>query len=117
MKAIPVYVYKHPLGDFTNGGISGKNSELLLVCDEGFIDIDPENPPENAVKMVHRFLFGGDVYHIEPLERPTGVGWMDGGNYAATSDSRFSRMCGGMYGAIAIHDRQESPELYNSMFD
>lgn len=118
MKALPVYVYRSSrLGDCTNGGISAKYDYLLVICDEGDINIDPENPPGNLCQVVHRRLFGGDLYHIEPFAAAKGAGWMAGGNYAATSDSRFSRMCGEMYGALPIHDRDESWELYNMMCD
>jgi hypothetical protein len=37
------------------------------------------------------------------------------GNYASSSDARFSRLIGGMYGAVAIHDRQESQEMYEML--
>ena len=73
--------------------------------------------PENVCKIVKRHLFGRDVYHVEPMVAPKGAGWMMGGNYCASSDSRFSKAIGGMYGAVAIHDRQESWELYNMMCD
>lgn len=118
MKALPVYVYRSSrLGDCTNGGISAAYDFLLVVCDDGNINVDPENPPKNLVEVVHRNLWGRDVYHVEPVARPTGAGWMMGGNYAASSDSRFSALCGGQYGALPIHDRDESWELYNSMCD
>lgn len=116
MKALPVSVYRSArVGDCTNGGVSSRFRDLLVICDDGFIDVDEENPPENLCKVVHRFLFGRDVFHIEPVARPTGAGWMMGGNYAATSDSRFSALCGHQYGAIAIHDRQETWEEYKIM--
>lgn len=114
MKALPISVYRAAdMRDCTNGGISSKYGELLLICPEGFLQIDEDNPPENLVKLVRRDLFGGTVYHIEPVVRPRGAGWMAGGNYAATSDSRFSRMLNGMYGAVSVHDRQESWEQYD----
>ena len=118
MKALPVYVYRSSrLGDCTNGGISAAYDYLLVICDEGNISIDPENPPGNLCHVVHRRLFGGDLYHIEPFAPAKGAGWMAGGNYAATSDSRFSKLCGGQYGAVAIHDRDETWEQYNSNFN
>ena len=113
MKALPVEVFRSGLGDCTNGGISSRHDTLYVICDRGFIDIDPKNPPENLAKVVKRTIFGRTIYHIEPYAPATHVGWMMGGNYAATSDSRFSDMIGGMYGAVAIHDRQESQELYD----
>ena len=114
MKALPIYVYRNScLGDSTNNGISSRYDRLLCICEDGFIDVNEKNPPENLVKIVRREMFGGPVYHIEPVIKPTGAGWMAGGNYAATSDSRFSEMIGGMYGALAIHDRQESWEMHD----
>lgn len=107
MKALPIEVYRRKGADCSNDGISSKFDTLLLVCDEGFVDVDENELPENLVRMVKRYLFGQDVYSIRPWKDPEGVGWMFGGNFAHTSDSRFSRMFGGQYGAIAIHDRQE----------
>ena len=115
--ALPVYVYRQADGsDCTNGGISSRYDRLLCLCDEGFIDVDLDNPPENLVKVVHR-EFGDSLscYHIEPYERPKEIGWMAGGNYAATSDSRFADMVGGIYGAVPVHDRQETQELYDRL--
>lgn len=113
MTALRLHVYRDNIGDCTNGGISSKYNELLVICDDGYIDIDENNPPENAVKLVKRKLFGKTLFHLEPIAAPKGVGWMFGGNYAATSDGRFSEMLGGMYGAVAIHDRQESQKEYD----
>ena len=112
-KALPIYVYRQPaFGDCTNFGISSRYDELLCLCPDGFMDVDLDDPPENLVKIVKRGIFGDAVYHIEPVAPPTDIGWMAGGNYAATCDTRFSRMIGGMYGAVAIHDRQETKELH-----
>ena len=114
MKALPINVYKCRKYDCTNGGISSRFSELLLICEDGWIEVDENNPPENLVKLVRRDMFGKVIYHIEPYEAPTELGWMFGGNYAASSDSRFNEMTG-MYCAIAIHDRQETEELYDML--
>jgi hypothetical protein len=110
MKALRISVFRSNGRDCTNGGISSKYNELLLICDDGYINIDENNIPENAVKMVKRNLFGKVMYHIEPYNKPTEIGWMMGGNFAYTCDSRFSEMCD-CYNAIPIHDRQESQEL------
>ena len=121
MKALPINVYRTSrLGDCTNGGISSKFDELLIACDEGFIEIDPENVPENFALVEMRRVFSTKVIPtIYPASIKDGKAvvrdgkwWMMGGNYGATSDSRFSRMIGDMYGAVAIHDRYETPEEY-----
>ena len=112
MRALPINVYRCGHGDCTNGGISSRFNSLLLLCDDGFIEIDENNPPENLVKIVKRHLLGRDYLHIVPVARPDSgcAGWMYGGNIACTSDSRF----GSDY-PLKIHDRQENQAYYDSM--
>ena len=112
MKALPINVFKSNLGDCTNGGISSRYDRLLLVCEEGYVNIDENDPPENLVKIVTRNLFGKEYKHIEPVASPSGIGWMSGGNLGYCSDGRFSKMS--QY-PLSIHDRQESQELYDAM--
>lgn len=115
MKALSVDVYRANRCDCTNGGISSKYDRLYVLCEDGNYTIPDDDPPENLARVNKRHLFGQDVYSIEPVVAPDGVGWMMGGNYAGTSDSRFSRMVGGLNVAIPIHDRQESQELYDAL--
>lgn len=113
MKALPIYVYSNKsFKGCSNEGVSEKHDTLLLICEEGFIDVDESNPPENLVKVVSRNLHGGEYKHIEPYKKATKVGYMNGGSYASSSDSRFSRIS--KY-PLAIHDRQESQEMYDSL--
>lgn len=117
MKALPISVYSNRLyRGCSNGGITERFDELLLICPDGFIEVDENDPPENLVKVVKRHLFGEDYFHIEPYTSTDKgcVGWMAGGSYAATSDSRFWRMVGGHHGAVSVHDRQESQTQYDS---
>lgn len=116
MKALPISVYKDNNGDCSNGGITSRYDRLLLVCDEGFIEVDETNPPENLVKIVTRKLFGEEYKHIEPVAKTDAgcVGWMSGGCIGYSCDSRFSRMS--RY-PLSIHDRQESQELNDMMFN
>lgn len=111
MKALTIYVLRpDELGDCTNGGISSRYKRLLLVCPDGNTDVDPEDPPENLVKMVSRTILGTDVFHIEPFKEPQHIGWMAGGNFAYSCDARFNDMIN-FYGAVSIHDRQETSQL------
>lgn len=116
MKALPLNVYRNNSGDCTNDGISSKYNRLLLLCEDGFIDVDENDPPENLVRLVTRHLFGKEYKHIEPVAHCDKgcVGWMDGGNIASTCDSRFSKMSD--Y-PLCIHDRQETQEQYDAMFN
>jgi hypothetical protein len=110
-----VSVYKFPLGDCTLKGISGGDTrDLCLVNVDG-----PTSPREGVpaamlvkgnmpgmVKIVPALLDDKQRYSPDPR-------WcMMGGNYAATSDSRFHeavrKITGGeSYGAVPIHDRIE----------
>lgn len=119
MKALKINVYRRndsdgSQSDCTNGGISAKYDQLLLVCDSGIVEIDENNPPENLVKVVTRQLFGREYKHIEPVARPKNgnLGWMYGGNIASCSDSRFHNIS--EY-PLCIHDRQETVEQYEML--
>lgn len=117
MKALPIEVYRNVFRrDCSNGGITSKCNSLLLVCDDGFIDIDESNPPENLVVLKTRRICGEEYKHIEPYAKTNSgcVGWMAGGNLAYSCDSRFSRMS--QY-PLSVHDRQETQEMYDAMFD
>lgn len=113
MKALPINIYRTSGPDCTNGGISSRYNELLLVCDEGYVDIDENNPPENLVKVVTRNFGFGTYRHIEPVAKVDegNVGWMSGGNIAYSCDSRFRRLSGEY--PLSIHDRQETQEHYD----
>lgn len=112
-RALPIDVYKHGKYDCTNGGISSKYNELLVMCPDGHVKVDLENPPENLVIVVKRFLFGKTIYYIEPYKIAKHIGWMSGGNFAFSCDSRFSRLIDGNHYAISIHDRQETQAEYD----
>jgi len=95
----------------TNNGVSSFNTDALLVGDEvaAIFDEDPNRP---TLKLVRRNISGKEYLHAEPIGSPTPgrVGWMAGGNYLYSSDSRFPNAY-----PIAIHDRQESAEHYETL--
>ena len=106
VKGLRISVYRHGNYDCTNGGISSRYNELILVGEgiEGPVTVDLDNPPENVVKIVKRKLFGGkeEYMHIEPYNNE-GKWFMYGGNIACTSDSRFPSRY-----PLKIHDRCEN---------
>ena len=108
VKALSVSVFKNPMGDCTNNGISSKYNTLLLVGKdvEGYIDVDLDNPPENLVVLVKRNTWGNHEHiHVEPLDGCHAEGekqYMAGGNFCYTSESRFPNSY-----TLAIHDRRE----------
>jgi len=106
-----ISVYKSEGTDCTNGGVSSRDIKGLCVT-----NIDgPFNPSEDypaAVLTAQHFGFGS-VLSIVPKENFNGH-HMFGGNYASTSDSRFSTAARKLLendqyfiGAIPIHDRSE----------
>lgn len=117
MKGIRADIYRGPYGDCSNGGISGRVKTVTVVGPgiEG-----PFEPTEDApaVRLVFREIGGQRIVHAVPVDTPTDaerrVGPMDGGCYIASSDSRFRRAVG-IYGAVALHDRWETPEQYRSL--
>lgn len=118
MKALRISVYKNPkYKNCSNGGITEKYDELLIVCKNGNIEVDESNPPENLVVYRERVMGGKNSGYIEPYAPcPSGcVGWMSGGSFAGSSDGRFSEMVG-IYGAVAVHDRTESQKQYDETF-
>jgi hypothetical protein len=120
--------------DCTNGGISSHfNTLLLFPAETQIAEIDPRQRP-CAVRINVRII-GGPVYSIEPVDRrhQLAVGPMMGGNYAATSDSRFASEARRVavaelikngwpdprpdrfYGAMAVHDRFETQAQYDAL--
>lgn len=115
------YVYRSSLGgDCTNGGISsGQIRGLCLVNVDGPFDPSDDFPPalleiyRPFADQTRRFL------RVVPAElehgrwKPRGGWWMMGGNYCASSDSRFWEHVRGALelenfnGAIPIFDRRE----------
>jgi hypothetical protein len=87
--------------DCTNNGISSKVKRLLL-CGANIPEIFTASADCPPFRLVKRNLFGSEYLHVEPWERPTGSGWMYGGNIADTSDSRKPWKY-----PVHIHDRQE----------
>lgn len=113
MRALPLSIYEDKrIGNCSNNGISNRYKEVLLICEEGHVVIDEDNPPENLVKLVTRNLFGKEYKHIEPVAKPSGAGWMAGGTLVYSCDSRFGRMS--EY-PLSLHDRQESWESYDML--
>ena len=102
LKGLIIEVYKPADGhSCTNDGISSKVERILLAGD-GIPEIFTASEDCPPMRLIKRILRSGEYLHIEPWERPTGVGWMYGGNIADTSDSRRPWKY-----PVHIHDRQE----------
>jgi len=108
MDGLIINVFRANGSDCTNGGISAENDSLLLVG-AGVPEIFHPSPDMPTVTLVTRIFGGEPVRSLVPCDdnaKPLKGWYMFGGNFGYTSDSRFSELTG-IYGAIAIHDRQE----------
>ena len=102
-----VNIYKClKFGDCTLNGVSSRDiGGLCLTNVEGPFEPSDHYPAAQLEKGPFNSL------HIKP-ECIGDEHSMDGGNFAATSDSRFNDACRKLlghhfYGAVAIHDRVE----------
>lgn len=110
-----VNIYRGNHRDCTNGGISSKVRGLCIVNIKGPFEPTELNPA--ALLVGHPTIKG--IARIVPavwIDVPGAWyelnGTMAGGNYAATSDSRFTGAVEAItghpfYGAVSVHDRIE----------
>lgn len=77
--------------------------------DSGYVDLQQYTTPL-VIKQ------RGDYIYCEPLQPvPAGsVGYMFGGTYVCTSDSRYNETFGFSY-PLPLHDRTETQEQYNHL--
>ena len=101
------------LGDCTNGGVSSQTGVkgFCLTNVSGPFDPDANYPAAKLKKGAYNSV---NIVPAWNEDEQT----MFGGNYAATSDSRFSQAIKELlghefYGAIAIHDRTEVYAVYD----
>ena len=106
MKAIRANIYKHKGETCSNHGISERFNDVLIVNEEGWIEVD--GTEENLCE-VRCITFGGRThYYIQPVAKPQGLGWMAGGCIVYTCDSRFP-----FDYPLSLHDRQETQKEYD----
>lgn len=114
-----VYVYRTGERDCTLGGISSKAERLCLVNVSGPFEPDADHP---AAMLLRNTALEGErsraakivpAVQLESGEWVKDPRWMMmGGNYAASSDSRFGEALRAIIGshagyAVPIHDRHE----------
>jgi hypothetical protein len=123
-----IYVYKHVPWeregfDPSNGGITGRlnqievfsaestDEEIRAWCEKHGVDI------HDVCRLNKRMLWGEKHYTVEPVVKPKGtIGPMFGGSYASSSDATWAQILGERVGRpIPIHDRFETPEVYEML--
>lgn len=104
-KGLLVSVYRDASlnGDCSNGGVSSKFNQFLIVG-KGIPEIFSKDDPEQILVLTE-IHYEGVHYFAKPYGLKTRS--MAGGNFIYTSDSRFRRAAAGY--PIPIHDRVELP--------
>ena len=106
MKGLLCGIYQSKeIGNCSNGGISSKVSSVIL-CGAGIPGIfEPtkEHPGVILDKKMGHYLY---CYPSEGRDESK-VGWMSGGTFVYSSDSRFPSDY-----PIPLHDRQETEKEY-----
>jgi hypothetical protein len=117
-------IYRNSFGDCTNNGITSNHTGVTLVNADGPFEPTAKHPAVMLVKgplgdptLVPAVWAAGEWV---PEKRVDMCGPMAGGNYAATSDSRFGeairKVCGRkMYAALPVHDRFETWAQYDAL--
>ena len=101
IKGLNCNVYKFPLGECTNNGLSSKHTSLLLVGDG--IERGPFSPEDGEDYLVCEYRPQFKDYIATPKSLKDSGKWaMFGGNFIYSSDSRFPANA-----PIKIFDRVE----------
>lgn len=113
-KAISAEVFTTPLfKGCANGGISERYDSVLVLCGDGPIEVDTDNPPENLVR-IERSDFSRYVRAVPVAAAPSGTtGWMAGGAIINSSDGRFKDLTGGC--PAYLHDHTETWAAYDAL--
>ena len=98
-------VYKWSLGDCSNDGLSSRYNSVLVVTEDEIAKLSEEEL-QRAVRLEQRTR---DYWCLRPvLPVPRGhVGYMSGGSFVYSCDSRWREVSGGIPYPLSLHDRTE----------
>lgn len=116
VRGLTADLYRSSLSDSSNGGISSTVDEVTIVgpeIDAAHGNIFPPSEDAPAVRIVKLTIMGHEYVHLEPVEPvPAGhVGYVAGGTFVYTPDSRF-REATGVHYPVPLCDRTDTLEQY-----
>jgi hypothetical protein len=113
MAKLLVFVYSNG-SDCTGGGITSKHKELYLcTTKEEAQELHKKGEPALFLNK-NKFSFGTYLAAYPPCNPDANcVGWMSGGNFVYSCDSRFEEYFHTSQ-PIKVHDRQETTAHYAS---
>lgn len=102
------------IGNCSNSGISSKYKTVVLVSDNPELQVFEPSDTSPAVVLKKRIVCGEEYIYAIPCDGKDDkrVGWMMGGSYIYTSDSRFRNIS--KY-PVPLHDRQETYSQYERL--
>lgn len=112
---LDVYRSASHTGDTTLGGITSRATQVTVIgiLDHGtpmtlptYFPLRAATPTAPAVILVIRTIFGRVSLHLEPTGDSV-VHYMHGGNYAGSTDSRWTTLIKNFGGLLPVHDRNE----------
>ncbi len=107
------------IGNCSNNGISAFHKSVTIVSDIRECQIFETTPHDELIRPLvvikKKVVCGEEHVYAEPIDdsEPGNVGWMMGGSFIWSSDSRFSEHFSKQ--PIPLHDRQESQEQYERL--
>lgn len=103
------------IGNCSNNGMSAKYKDVLLIFDEEEAQIFEESEDRPTVKIMKKYIGGQEYIYAVPINPPKKgmVGYIMGGCFIYTSDSRFRRYVSPY--PVPLHDRTETPEEYEML--
>lgn len=124
--ALRLNVYTPSYGECSNFGITHTYDDVLVLCHEGPVKIDLDDPPKNLMRLERGTVAQkAKTLRLVPATGDTTdlIGPMMGGCYASTSDSRWHRILADYVGkenayiasAVPIHDRYETQDQYDAL--
>lgn len=104
LSGLMTQVFRNPLGDCTNGGISSSKDSLCIISAKRG-PFEPEDIRE-CVYLEKRTILQDEYMTVKPLYCQNRW-YMSGGNFLYSSDSRY-REYTGLHYPVPIHDRYEN---------
>lgn len=115
-KGLTCYVYRCPLGECTNNGVTSEKrmancevKDTVLLIGNGNDIVEGPTEVESAIENLRIPILILDrktgILRAIPMG-DDGIHWMFGGNFIYCSDSRFP-MTGNFKVPIPVHDRRE----------
>lgn len=98
---ISASVYKFPLGECTNGGVTAKATTVLVPHPYGYYELEDGVKTHNDMPVMELVTKHGRL-HARPVDDDRWL--MFGGNFIYSSDSRFQEIS---RQPIHVHDRHE----------